>query len=332
MRGTMHTATPTADRPNKPLSLRERMTMLLSHRSATPSQQLKPHEPVAQLSGRPQEALQASSASAACLPASTTEASGNIRLQSPKSSASAADPSDPEHDTAAAQVDEGHVATHNTSAACQASGDCSDPDLTQEDLPVLSQPCDNQAEHQSPQQEVLQLTSPVHSTSFQEQIHQEVNLLLNKLPEHRQPHWLRQQQQQQEQQEEVRQRHQQQQRQCSAQDGQKAVCGELDRRGAFASTAQHSVCEAQHLSSSEPQVIHLEDESADDLLDALANAAAEAPEAVQDADRYRVPILGKFHSLDCCQVALALASSEQNIPSSAGLQVPICAWHSHGVR
>ena len=285
MRGTMRTASPTAERPKKPLSLRERMTKLLSHRSATPPQQLKPHEPVAQLSGQPQAALQASSASAACLPASTTEASGNIRLQSPMSSALAADSSDPEHDTAAAQVDEDHVASHNTSAACQASGDGSDPDLTQEDLPVLSQPCDNQAEHQSPQQEVLHLTSPCHSTFIPEQIHQEVDLLLNKLPERRQPRWLRQQQQQQEQQEEVRQRHQQQQRQCSAQHGREAVCREAARQAALASTAQQSFCEAQHLSSSEPQVIHLEEESPDDLLDALANAAAEAPEAAQDADR-----------------------------------------------
>lgn len=282
MRGTKRTASPTAERPKKPLSLRERMTKLLSHRSATPPQQLKPHEPFAQLSGRPQEALQASSASAAWLPASTMEASGNIRLQSPKSSALAADPSDPEHDTAAAQVDEDHVASHNTSAACQASGDGSDPDLTQEDLPVLSQPCDNQAEHQSPQQEVLHLTSPCHSTFIPEQIHQEVDLLLNKLPEHRQPRWLCQQQ---EQQEEVRQRHQQQQRQCSAQDEGEAVCREAARQAALASTAQHSVCEGQHLSSSEPQVIHLEEESPDDLLDALANAAAEAPEAAQNADR-----------------------------------------------
>lgn len=56
-----------------------------------------------------------------------------------------------------------------------------------------------------------------------------------------------------------------------------------EQEAASACRAQQDTSEVEHPHRTEPHVINLEDESADDLLDALADAAAEVPEAPLDA-------------------------------------------------
>ena len=75
---------------------------------------------------------------------------------------------------------------------------------------------------------------------------------------------------------------QQQQERLPLQDGKEAQCCGQKPGAASACKAQRGMSKVQHPDKIESEVINLEDESADDLLDALADAAAEVPEAAAD--------------------------------------------------
>ncbi len=284
MPAAMRLPPPIADRPRK-LSLRERMTMHLPHASPPQPLHLTSHESAAQPSGQPHAALPATSPGDASALASAKAACDHGRHQQSLPSCSAAEHSNgaASHSTTAAA--ERSARAGSVSDACLASGDASDEDLTQEDLPALSLPSNSQEEHGSPVQGTIQHEGPsaahLHDRHVDRKLQmaeQEPDQQIASGSRTAHDHLYRQQQ---------RQQQQQQERLCMPDDKE---CGQK-QGAASACREQQDMSKVQHPDKIESQVINLEDESADDLLDALADAAAEVPEAADDAtdEGYELP-------------------------------------------
>ena len=274
-----------ADRPRKSLSLRERMTMHLPHASPPQPLHLTSREPAAQPSGQTHSALPASSPAAGPALASAKAASNHGRHQQSLPSCSAVEHSNGAMSTLVTTAAERSARAGSVSDACLASGDASDEDLTQEDLPALPLPSNSQEEDVSPLQSSIQHEGP--SAGHLHDMHvldkrlrmagQELGQQIGSGSRIAHDHVHQQRQQQQHQQQ------QQQQGRLPVQDGKEAQCCGQKQEAVSACKAQQGMSKVQHPDKIEPHVINLEDESADDLLDALADAAADAPEAAADA-------------------------------------------------
>jgi len=270
MPAAMRLPPPVADRPRKSLSLRERMTM---HLPVSPPQplQLSSHESAAQPLGQTHTALAASSPDAGPALASAKAACDHGRHQQSLPSCSAAEHSNGAASTSATAAAERSARAGSLSDACLASGDASDEDLTQEDLPALPLPSNSQEKHDSPLQSSIQHEGPLAGHLHDRHVDRKLQMAAQE-PDQigsgsriAHDHLHRQQQQQQE--------------RLRMQDGKEC---EQEQEAASACKAQQDVSKVQHPDKAEPHVINLEDESADDLLDALADAAAEVPEAAAD--------------------------------------------------
>ena len=277
---------PVADRPRKSLSLRERMTMHLPHSSPPQPLQFNPHESPAQPLRQTHTALPASSPDAGPALASVKAAYEHGRHQQSLPSCLAAEHSNGAVSTSVTAAAERSAHAGSVSDACLASGDASDQDLTQEDLPALPLPSNSQEEHDSPLQSSIQDQEPaghLHDSHVDRKLQMPTQAPDQQIASgariahdhlYRQQQW---QQQQQKQQERLR-------MQDSKEGGQ-------EQEAVSACREQHSMSKVQHPDKTQPHVINLEDESADDLLDALADAAAEVPEAADDAtdEGYELP-------------------------------------------
>ena len=276
MPAAMRLLPPVADRPRKSLSLRERMTIHLPHSSPLQPLHLSSHESAAQPSGQTHTALPASSTGAEPALAPAKAAYDHDRHQQPLPSCPTAEHSNgaASHSTTAAA--ERSARAGSVSDACLASGDASDEDLTQEDLPALPLPSNSHEEHDSPVRSEVQHEEPtghLHDMQVDRRPHmaaQEPDQQVGSGSSIAHDHLYRRQQQQQ----------QQQQERLRMQDGKEPG---QEQEAASACKEQQGTSQVQHPDKTEPHVINLEDESADDLLDALADAAAEVPEVAADA-------------------------------------------------
>jgi hypothetical protein len=269
---------PVADRPRKSLSLRERMTMHLPHGSSPQALHLSSHESAAQPPGQTHTALPASSPDAGPALASAKAACDHGRQQQSLLSCSAAEHSNGAVSTSATAAAERSARAGSVSDACLASRDDSDEDLTQEDLPALPLPSNSQEEHDSPLQSKDQQEGPSAGQFHDRHVDRELQMAEQEPDQqtgsdsriaHDHLH---------------RQRQQQQRERLPMQDGKEAQCCGQEQEAASACKAQQGTLKVQHPDKTEPHVINLEGESADDLLDALADAAAEVPEAADDAN------------------------------------------------
>ena len=269
MTAAMHLPPPVADRPRKSLSLRERMTMHLPHGSSPQPLHLSSHESAAQPLGQTLAALPASSPDAGPALASAKAACDHGRHQQTLPSSLAAKDSNGAASRSATAAAERSARAGSVSDACLARRDDSDEDLTQEDLPL---PSNSQEEHDSPLQGTIQHEEPagqLHDKLVDRRPHmaaQEPDPQIGSVSRIAHDHLYRQQQQQE---------------RSPMQDGQEECCRQ-EQEAASACKAQQGTSKVQHPDKAEPHVINLEDESADDLLDALADAAAEVPAAADD--------------------------------------------------
>ncbi|KAA6417005.1 MAG: hypothetical protein FRX49_13040 [Trebouxia sp. A1-2] len=261
---------PAADRPRRTLSLRERMTMHLPHGS--PSLHLTSHESAAQPSGQPHTAPPASRSDAGPTLAAAKAACDRGRQLQPLPSCLSAEHSNGAVLTSLTAAAERSARAGSVSDACLASRDASDEDLTQEDLPVLPLHSTSQEEHDSLLHSKVRCEEPaghLHDRQADRKLQmaeREPDQQIASDSRIADAHVYRYQQQQ-----EGRLRMQK-----DKEHGQ-------EQEAASACRAQQDTSEVEHPHRTEPHVINLEDESADDLLDALADAAAEVPEAPLDA-------------------------------------------------
>ena len=184
----------------------------------------------------------------------------------------------------------------------------SDTDLTQEDLPLLSEPCPVQRTSNRPaKHEGSSFSRQLHSSIGLQDRHQDVQQSpASPVSMHASPlqsdsaHGLNSQQQQK----------QQQQPQLHIPEleteSSSGQMGQLASEAILASSSGHGqVLDGSHnLGSSESQAIQLEDESADDLLEFLADAAAEAPAPIQNQQLH-----GRCGTLTSLPVALKRLST-----------------------
>ena len=290
MPAAMRMPPPIADRPRKSLSLRERMTMHLPHSSPPQPVHFTSHESAAQPSGQTHSALPASSPDAGPVLASAKAASNHGTHQQSLPSCSTAERSIGAASLSATAAAERSARAGSVSDACVASGDASDEDLTQEDLPALPLPSNSQEEHDSPLQSSIRHEEPaghLHDRHVDRKLQMaawepDKQISLGSRTAHDHLHQQKQQQQRQQ---------QQQQERLPLQDGKEAQCCGQKPGAASACKAQRGMSKVQHPDKIESEVINLEDESADDLLDALADAAAEVPKAADDAtdEGYELP-------------------------------------------
>ena len=225
--------------PRKSLSLRERMSLHLQPQSSpNAAHLLTSQQHSAQHSGH---APPPSSPVTSLPPAPAKEAddSGSSHQQTSMLGFIAEQPLKGGHASAEAAAEREVTDSRacGTGSACQASGEDSDTDMTQEDLPLLPEPCDKEQGAEVVHQQDMQLQGSVHRHPDRPQLHR-----------------------------------------GGAQEQQ---CWQQEEEVMPVSTADPDQSRSSCPRCSESQVIHLEDESADDLLDVLAEAAAEAPAAAQ---------------------------------------------------
>ena len=283
MSAAMRLPPPVADKPRKSLSLRERMTMHLPHGSTPQPLQLSSHESAAQPLGQTHTALPAPSPDAGPALVSAKAARDHGRHQQSLPSCLAAEDSNGAVSTSVTAAAERSAHAGSVSDACLPSGDASDEDLTQEDLPAQPLPSNSQEEHDSPLQSKIQHEEPAGHLHDRHVLDRRLQMAAQE-PDQQigsgsrmaHDHLYRQQQQHQE--------------RLRMQDGKR--CGK-EQEAASACKAQQDTSKVQHPDKTESHVINLEDESADDLLDALADAAAEVPEAADGAtdEGYELPVL-----------------------------------------
>ena len=228
--------------PRKSLSLRERMSLhLLPQSSPNATHLLTSQQHSAQHSGHPQAAPHPSSPVTYLPPAPAKEADdrGGCYQQTSMSGFAAEQPLKGSHALAEAAAEREVTDSRacGTASACQASGEDSDTDMTQEDLPLLPEPCDGEQGTEAVHQQDMQLQGSVYRHPDRPQLHR-----------------------------------------GGAQEQQ---CWQQEEEAMPVSRADPDQSRSSCPRCSESQVIHLEDESADDLLDVLAEAAAEAPAAAQ---------------------------------------------------
>ncbi len=258
------------------------------HSSPQAVQTTFPQSP-AQTSGHPLAAPQPSALGINPLPASVQEANvtDNHQLTMPSDSAPGHASSSRNHDwSGMAEIDDLDAETFGAPGACLAGGKGagSDTDMTQEDLPALPLPSTSQEECPSSQEQQVELgrsgdgkyhSTGVHHDEQREQASCQPSTRQQQA-QHERPPLLKHLQQQQQ---HARLNLQQHQHVALVQEKKHDLRWEEEAGAAPV--------------SSESQVIDLDDEAADDLLDVLADAAAQAP-----APARGVELAGHKHR--CC--------------------------------